>query len=225
MSTIYIDDTLLVVASKAECEANVIATTSLLRETGVTIHPVKSVFTPVQTIQYIGFMIDARSMTVSLPAEKMEKIRASCRALLQLERPTIRRVAEVVGQLVAAGPAVELGKLYYRVIDNDKSKALQQTGGNFEATMKLSPLAQEELSWWIANLPSVHKSFCPTPTALVIHSEASDEGWGGAIIGQDQKTGGQWSDAESKMHINEKELYAALLSLQSLAPHLTSFSL
>ena len=50
---------------------------------------------------------------------------------------------------------------------------------------------------------------------MIIESDASNTGWGAHW--NDQKTGGQWSASEFRLHINAKELLAAFLSLQTFA--------
>lgn len=179
VSTVYIDDTLLIGKTRTECEANVQATVSTLRETGFTVHPVKSVFIPETQIQYIGFIIDSMTMKLTLPNEKMLRIRENCKNLLATENPTILQVAEVVGQLVAALPAVTMGQMRYRTIDNCKIWALKTAGGKFGAHMTLSKMAKHDLEWWIEHLPHASKSFQRTTPKLTIHSDASNEGWGG----------------------------------------------
>ncbi len=71
--------------------------------------------------------------------------------------PTIRQVAELVGQMVGSFPGVEYGKLYYRLLDNEKSATLATAKGSFEATMSISGKAREDLTWWIDNLHDNHR--------------------------------------------------------------------
>ena len=54
------------------------------------------------------------------------------------------------------------------------------------------------------------------PPEMIIESDASNTGWRGAHLNS-QKTGGQWSASEFRLHINAKELLAAFLSLQTFA--------
>ena len=51
---------------------------------------------------------------------------------------TIRELAQVIEQMVAAFPAVQWGPLYYRQLEKDKSDALKNNKGNFEAMTGLS---------------------------------------------------------------------------------------
>ena len=47
---------------------------------------------------------------------------------------TIRFLSEVIGNLVAAFPAVTLGPFYCRASETDETKALQQSNGNYDAS-------------------------------------------------------------------------------------------
>ncbi len=44
------------------------------------------------------------------------------------------------------------GPLHFRLTEREKSKALKQNAGNFDAMMSLTPLARDELQWWIDSI-------------------------------------------------------------------------
>ena len=81
---------------------------------GFTIHPGKSVLHPVQTLVFLGFVLDFTMMTVCLTPEKARRIGTACTELLHTALPTICTVAHVVGSLVAAFREVQYGPLFYR---------------------------------------------------------------------------------------------------------------
>ncbi|MPC54214.1 hypothetical protein E2C01_048122 [Portunus trituberculatus] len=56
---------------------------------------------------------------------RVQKIIDSCEQLIRKSREKIRKVTRVIGLLVAAIPAVELGKLHYRQLEMEKITALQ----------------------------------------------------------------------------------------------------
>lgn len=64
-NTAYIDDSLLISKSYAECTNNIQDTVELLDNLGLTIHPDKFVFIPVQEIQYLGFILNSVEMSSS----------------------------------------------------------------------------------------------------------------------------------------------------------------
>ena len=123
-------------------------------------------------------------------------------------------MARVIGKMVASFPAVKFGKLYYRQIDNEKTVALKESCGNFEGKMKLSEQAKNDLTWWINNIMNNSCPMVQTKPDLVIYSDASLKGWGGAR--GKTTTGGNWSFTESIDHINVLELIAAYYVLASL---------
>ncbi len=59
----------------------------------------------------------------------------------------IRNVAKIIGHIVPTFPASKFGKLYYRHLEKDKSRALTAAKGNFEALMTVSKEGKTELIW------------------------------------------------------------------------------
>ena len=66
----YIDDTLVIAASKAECSANVPKYKVL--KTPFKTNFKKSQVDPLTQLTYLGFILDSSIMTISLPEEKIE---------------------------------------------------------------------------------------------------------------------------------------------------------
>ena len=112
----------------------------------------------------------------------------------------IRTVAQAIGYMVSSFPAVEYGPLYYRKLEKEKTVALSNYKGNFEALMTISQRAKVELPWWLNNLPDSFRPILPTPIETVIYSDASVTGWGAAI--DEQSTGGNWDKQQALQHIN-----------------------
>ncbi|CAC5387480.1 unnamed protein product [Mytilus coruscus] len=61
---------------------------------------------------------------------------------------TIRNVAELVGFLNSVCVAVPLGRLFTKVIEIKKASALNLNKGDFNAVMRLSSAALEDIDWW-----------------------------------------------------------------------------
>ena len=68
-SVVYVDD-LYLQGDTYQSFANILDTIKLLRERGFVINPDKSVFTPSQTIVFLGFAISSKHMTLSLTDDK-----------------------------------------------------------------------------------------------------------------------------------------------------------
>ena len=61
----YTDDTLLLANSLEEAQSAVEITVHMLTDLGFTIHPEKSLFTPQQEIEFLGFVINSENIANS----------------------------------------------------------------------------------------------------------------------------------------------------------------
>ena len=210
----YIDDSLLVGEDKKDCEINVRDTVEMALKMGFVVHPMKSIFDPVQEIEFLGFWINSVDMIIKLTERKADILCEMCRNLISFKKPTIRTVAKVVGKMVSSFPGVRFGKLYYRQLDNEKTEALKNHRGNYDKKMKISALAKADLDWWVNNIRNTYCPIVESKPDIVVYSDASLKGWGG--VRDNCSTGGNWSEIESKIHINVLELMAAHYVLASL---------
>ena len=72
VSTIFIDDTLLMGDSERECVQNVKSLLALFKSLGFIVNPTKSVLIPSHKTIYLGFEIDSQSMTVVPTLERKQ---------------------------------------------------------------------------------------------------------------------------------------------------------
>ena len=212
-SSPYIDDSILLGDSYNECASNVIDTVTLLDTLGFVPHPNKSVFIPTQILVFLGFRLNSIDMTVSLTPEKASKLKSEVWCVLSCERPTIREIAQVIGLIISSFPGVMYGPLHFRVTEHEKSEALKQKAGDFDATMSLTPQARNELQWWVNSIDTAVNEINRPEPQIIIHTDASTQGWGCAI--DDLTTGGLWTASEKENHINYLEMLAVLFSLQA----------
>ena len=125
LSVVYVNDSCLQDDDYEDCLSNVLNTIKILRSLGFTILPEKSKFIPTQRITFLGFILNSVQMTITLTLEKKEKILNLCHDILKEDVVTIRFLSKLLGNLVAASPAVTLGPFYYRALEMDKAKALR----------------------------------------------------------------------------------------------------
>ena len=79
---VYIDDMLVIGKSPAETRDHVEALIVLLEGLGFIINREKSVLTPSQQIEFLGFRVDTSTMSLSLPGHKIRTIRGEAIQLL-----------------------------------------------------------------------------------------------------------------------------------------------
>ena len=134
-SVIYIDDTYLQGDTYLSCYNNILATIALFEDLGFTVNMAKSVLVPTQSIEFLGFLLNSNSMTISLTEKRKQKVFSQCTTLLLKDAHSIRVVASVIGSLIAALPANRYGGLFYRGLERDKNVALSRNHGNFNKLM------------------------------------------------------------------------------------------
>jgi len=156
-------------------------------------------------------------MTIKLTVTRMIKLREIVNQMLTIKNPTIRFLAKAIGIFVSSFPAVKFGPLHYRNLEKEKTIALKQNKGNFEATLELSLLAKSELLWWKEN-HSNENWICPPKIDFEMYCDASNFAWGAVFY--NESTGGAWSDSEKSLHINMQELLAIYYSLRSFSKYI-----
>lgn len=159
LSVGYIDDSYLQADTYELCVQNIIDFVTLLNNLGFTIHPVKSVLTPTQELVFLGFIINSRTMRVSLTPKKFCKVKTTCQNLLEQATPSIREVARVLGLLTSSFPGVMFGPLHYRWLEMDKTEALRANKGKFDSPMTIYHAACSDLNWWLHNVQSAYVNY------------------------------------------------------------------
>ena len=217
----YIDDALLIGSNYDECLINVQTRTELCESLGFVLNRKKSVLVPCQQIEFLGFIIDSTSMTISLPKKKEDLIFSSCHNLCLKSECKIRELARVIGILLAAERAVPYGALFRRDLEMVKNSALELRKGNFDAFVSLGSDTKNALSWWASNVRNacspIHRKI-----DVELQTDASLEGWGVFSPTTNSSTQGHWNSHERKHHINALELLAVLFALQALCSSLVN---
>ena len=98
---------------------------------GFTIHERKSILTATQKIEFLGFLIDSRKMSISISGEKADHQILKIRKFLSISAPTIRQLSSIIGSVISLFPAIPLGRLHYRALKREKSSLLRKAGRNF----------------------------------------------------------------------------------------------
>ena len=151
----YIDDSYLQGDNEEECQANVNDTCELFEKLGFVLHPTKSVLKPVQSLIFLGFVLDSVNMTVTLTVEKISHVKTNCQKIMERDEVCIQDLASLIGLLVSSFPGVIYGPLFYRSLENDKTNALRSNKGSYKAKLTLSQGSLAELQWWYNNIETV----------------------------------------------------------------------
>lgn len=218
LSTIYLDDLLLIGNSHKACLENISDTVKLLNSLGFLINNDKSSLNPKTQCKYLGFIIDTERFQISLPVDKKEKIKSMVQKFRHIKRCKISDFAQFLGLLTSACPAVEYGWLYTKGFERAKFLNLKVKNDNYDDYMTIPDNLQTDLQWWERSITNCKNKIKTDSYCIEIYSDASTTGWGAACDGK--TASGPWSSIERTKHINYLEILAALFGLKVFAKDL-----
>ncbi len=217
----YMDDTLLRAKSFNQALQDTQVVGSLFQLAGFLLHDEKSVHVPTQQIKYLGFVIDSVDMTISLPEDKVVRLRRAVRkALKELNNGrqlTVRIAAKTIGFIISSIPATVYGKAHFRQLEFAKTAQLLENPTNYDVPFRWTEDCRADLEWWASPNTVFKASFESHPFTTTLITDASLEGWGALWNGEERL--GAWENDDR--HIDELELRAVLQALESF-PNLRS---
>ena len=216
---LYLDDGLATAAD----EQSAMRASNLVRETlssaGFVTHPVKSQWSPVQRLSWLGFVIDTSLGHLEVPSEKITLLQCQLKQILTMERVPVRMLASVVGKIIAMGLAIgPLTRFMTRSL-----YTMIEARCSWCEHLQLSTEAKYELDFWRNRVSDYNAHpFWRAPSAVrVVYSDASDTGFGGYMVEHGPCTAyGQWSPEEAAKSSTWRELTAVYRVLHSMAAKL-----
>ena len=179
---------------------------------------------PTQKLEFLGFMVDTKTMKIALPPHKIDAIQKEASQLLSAGSIQIRTLAHFIVTLVATKPVVPLGPLHFQALQDLKTPALICHQATYQSLVQLSQAAQTDLQWWITQSPlPCSTTILRTEALVVTESDASRLGWG--AVCQEVHTGGTWTPSELNYHINYLKLKGAFLALQSSVKEMSNIGI
>jgi hypothetical protein len=178
---------------------------------------------PTTCIKFLGVIINTIRLSISLPEEKLQKLRIKMDSVLQTKEISLKDLQSLVGSLIWAGRVEPLVRPFIRpFIDQIKVYNHQERQGK-TLDIKIPQELILILEWWKAYLPKwkgrrlflSHKPvFVPT-----IASDAATSAGIGAVFGNEtlQEEVPAWLRGHD---INELELYGVVRGFKKWAPKL-----
>ena len=215
---VYLDDMLIMNSTLDGARKDIMILKLILENLGFLINLEKSIFVPVQIIEFLGIIVDSTNMRFLLPDEKVAVIQKECRQLVSSQVTSLSQLSHIIGKLTSCKTAVLQAPLHYRGIQHLKnSNMFPQVVNNLN--IPLDPHALEDLRWWVDNLYLANgRPIRDSLPHLMIQSDASNSGWGAVSNGVNAR--GTWTREESNLHINCKELLAASFAVKAFTKEL-----
>ncbi len=209
----YLDDFLIFGASDSpQCGESLSKALARCDGLGVPISPTKTEG-PATKLVFLGIEIDSVSMTISLPPEKLSRLRAMIRDWESKRSCTKRELLSLIGYLQHACRVIRPGRSFLRRMINLSAgvRALHHK-------VRLNAGFRSDLKWWNCFLP-VWNGTCPMSSVVrgkpkvVLTSDASGS-WG---CGAYTSMGGwfqlKFPDSWLDVHITVKELLPIVLAV------------
>jgi Reverse transcriptase (RNA-dependent DNA polymerase) len=229
---VYLDDLLFMGRTKTEAEEAARAAILLLHELGFLISWKKSILVGVQSMEFLGIIIDSVKMEFRLSTDKLEGLRQRATTLSLSAEPTgrvpTRLLASVLGSFASCIMACEVTRLKTRALQRCLNLTLA-LGQGYRGTATLTDPARTELCWWRDTLTAWNgRTLLPRTRASATElfvSDASDAGWGMSHLRGNDRTAqhnaqGFWTPEEHPLHNNPKELRGIAYGLKAWIQHL-----
>lgn len=212
--SIYADDILILNQDPETLSLHLAKTLDLLNDLGIEVNSEKSHLIPSQKLEHLGVLFRFDQHRFYSPNSKLRAISKEARRLLA-ETPTFRKIASILGKMsscVPSTPPLRMRKQNLQVL-------LNECDNRWDHPCPLSPQATKDLLFL-----STHKNLyrmngapiaSPTTWDFVLTTDASPSGWGASLQlpnGNLLTTKGHWSQQESSMSSNAKELKALVLA-------------
>ena len=159
---VYLDDIILAASTRDLCIYQGRILIKTLENLGFVINLKKSNLVPSQVVLFLGFVVDSKKMSFSLPDSKIQSIRLSAQTLLNQPKVSLRKLSQFIGMCNASRTAVLEAPLHYRSIQNQLTSTLRSqpiTQQNYDVKIRLNSHSREDLTWWVKNL----KTNCSRP--------------------------------------------------------------
>lgn len=214
----YLDDVCILGSTKEEALQHTNRVMHHLEKLGFLINQEKSVLTPLQQQEFLGFSFNTKNMKISVPLKKIKKLLSRIKQAITATIPySCRWYAALLGKMTSMIPAIGEALLHIRHMQRDLSSTLRHRQQNWDTPMTLSQNSIKELEWWKQwittknGLPIQKIATWSTPQ-LIIHVDASDLGWG--VSSMELNATGPWTSKEKDLSINARELTAIYFALK-----------
>ena len=211
---LYLDDGFSSAPNRAKALSDSIHVRQDLRRAGIVWNVKKSVWVPVQSLEWVGFSWDSAKGIFSVKQKRVEKLKAFLSELIQLESCSARKLAAFTGQIISMLPVIgDISRLKSR-----NCQILVALAHSWDESLPLNEKIKSEFLFWQDNIDrlNVYQCFPREGPILVdlIEGDASSTGCGG-ILNDDKVAAKIFDDIERKQSSTYREISNIHFSLVS----------
>ena len=192
-----------------------------LQLAGFVVNLEKSVWVPCSVLEWLGYLWNMQSGTVSMPTRKIVSFKGMVKSTLQnKEHISARFIAKITGKLMSM--SFVFGNICQ--IMSRHAYSLIESRSSWDANITLSDLAREELQFWLKHLDNLPcRSFniqSRFPERVVFTDASSFAGSGVMLHSQNQVAHVMFDDFVKSQSSTYRELKALHNALLSFTPFL-----
>ena len=211
---VYFDDILVLGTTAQQTQKHLDMVLETLEEAGFMVNQKKSSQVPQRVLEHLGFQIDFQQGHLAVPGGKIKTCRKELGKLVTFSSMTPRKMAAILGTVRSFLTAMP----FLRAFTNHMLSFVDlHSSRGCDCQLPIPPILKAEvlrikdlMISWSGRLFQGH---CPVRT---LHSDSSSHGWAGVDLTGKKAIQEFWRD-QGGLHINIKELTAALHTVKSLA--------
>ena len=195
-----------------------------LSRTGFITNNSKSVWEPVQVLDWLGLRWNAIDATIHIIDRRLRAIFLDINRLITAEfLVSARTLASFVGKIISAGPVV--GNIS-RIMTRHCAMSIA-AAQDWDSPFPMNEYSVREVYFWKYNLSQANIRHCfdMVSANIFVYSDASASGCGGHVtLNQEHICHRMWNDEERRKSSTWRELAAIDFALQSFCPLLKNSS-
>ena len=201
----FIDDFILWASTRSQALFHLEWTKKVLVWLGFKLNLKKTSESPVQCLIYLGVQLDLESLTLSLPQEKIVKLRSLCNATSAKQKVSRADLEGLIGLVTFSYSVILLGRMFATplIVWMNEHTSMSARHAKTSVTSSLRDLLKPFCE---GNFLEQKVSFKTLVPELVLMTDASDFGWSGVILPYVIRD--IWSGLDQYRSINEREMLA-----------------
>lgn len=214
---LYLDDGLAMAESFEECQRISSFIKSSVEDAGLLINQEKSIFSPVQDIEWLGIRWNSVRFSISVPERRIRDVEyAIVQFLSDLPKVSARALARVAGKIISLQPV--FGNICRLMTRYCYMEIVFRVSWDNTLNFKFATKSINELKFWLIHVRKYNNKK-PTVTkreSTIVYSDASAVGAGAFTVGVDEKCFHQmWNENEMSKSSTWREMKAIELALIS----------
>ena len=216
----FLDDGWGTNSNRQMCSADACFVRNSLEEAGFVINYDKSIWEPVQKLEWLGLFWDSEQFSLYIPERRINDLRCCLEELFSyLPKVTARKLAQCVGKVISTMPVIgNIARLMtrrcYVIIEN-------RTSWESVVRIESSDFCITELNFWRKNIDFLNVKKlggyrCPD---TLVFSDASNVACGSYVVKANNLVfHSNWSEDEKAKSSTFRELRAVYLALRAYSP-------